>query len=84
MLFWFFFFFRLAYQRKNFECDIKGIIAFSTLNQLGLTIQSAREVSKHFWKNANFCLFIVCNLKDVGQITTNKRPKLETQWSALC
>ena len=36
-------------------------------------IQSAREVSNHFWDNANFCLFIIYNLKDVDHRTTNKR-----------
>ena len=47
-------------------------------------IQGAREVSNHIWDNANFCFFILCNLKDVGHRTTNKRPKLETQWTAFC
>ena len=42
-------------------------------------IQVAREVSNHFSENANFCLFIVGNLKDVDHKSTNKRRKLKIQ-----
>ena len=46
-------------------------------------IWGALEVSNHFWGTANFCLFIVGNLKDVDHKTMNMRHKLETQWTAL-